>query len=226
MALIRIREHAATAEGFEATVSFDDGTEYPITIRDPFSEKDEERLEWYFEEWLCFPFTRQVEAQQAAASVVAYGESLFKQVFADPDAYARYKEALQAGLSRLQLEILASPKSPQFHALHWEALKDPRLPQPLSVQATMVRKNLVPQVVRATVRPSPTINVLVVTARPLGQRDVAYRTISRPLVEGLRQADVPVQVELLRPGSYQALVQALRNAFRVCVPASRPCRSS
>ena len=30
------------------------------------------------------------------------------------------------------------------------------------------------------------------------------------LVEGLRQAEVPVQVELLRPGSYQALDQHLR----------------
>ena len=79
MALIRIREYTATAEGFEAAVSCDDGTEYPITIRDPFSQKDEERLEWYFEEWLRFPFTRQVEAQQAAVSVIAYGENLFKQ---------------------------------------------------------------------------------------------------------------------------------------------------
>src|SRR5437870_8839650 len=160
MALIRIREYAATAEGFEAAVSFDDGTEYPITIRDPFSQKDEERLEWYFEEWLRFPFTRQVEAQRAAASVVAYGESLFKQVFADPDAYARYKEGLQAGLSRLQLEILASPKSPQFHALHWEALNHPKLPQQPAVQAAMGRSNLLPPVVRATVRPSPPTNVV------------------------------------------------------------------
>jgi hypothetical protein len=76
MALIRIREYAPTAEGFEAAVSFDDGTEYPITIRDPFSQKDEKRLEWCFEKWLSFPFIHQVEAQQAAASILAYGESL------------------------------------------------------------------------------------------------------------------------------------------------------
>jgi len=73
----------------------------------------------------------------------------------------------------------------------------------------MVRRNLTPQTVRAQVRPSPTINLLVVTARPGGARDVGYRTISRPLVEGLRQARVPVRVEILRPGTYRALVDHL-----------------
>ena len=95
---------------------------------------------------------------------------------------------MQAGVDTLRIKIAGSP---EFHRLHWEALKDPKLPQAFALQAPMVRKNLMPQPVRATFRASPTINLLIVTARPGGKRDVGYRTISRPLVEGLRRPKCP-----------------------------------
>jgi hypothetical protein len=184
MTLISIRERAGGSGGSNAVVSFDHGEEYPVAIAAPFSAEGEQRLEWYFEEHIRFPFIEQVQAQAAAASITAYGEALFNQAFADRRAYARYKEALQAGVETLAFEIAGSP---DFHGLHWEALKDPDLPQPLVLQALMVRRNLEPQPVRASVRPSPTINLLIVTARPGGPRDVGYRVISRPLVDTLRQ---------------------------------------
>lgn len=132
---------------------------------------------------------------------------IFEQVFADRRTYATYQRYLQDGLHTLHIEIAGSPP---FHALHWEALKDPALPEPLSVHATMVRQNLVPQVVPASMHSSPTINVLVVTARPSGKHDVGYRTISRPLVDELRRAQLRVQIDILRPGTYKALEQHLR----------------
>jgi hypothetical protein len=54
----------------------------------------------------------------------------------------RYREAVHAGLKTLAFEIDGSP---HFHRLHWEALQDPKLPQPLLLQATMVRRNRVLQ---------------------------------------------------------------------------------
>jgi tetratricopeptide (TPR) repeat protein len=206
MTLITIREREGAKDGPNATVSFDRGEEFRITVSDPFSEQEEARLAWYFEEHLRFPFVDQVDAREAAASIARYGEALFGQVFADPEVYARYKEGVRAGLETLCLEVAGTP---EFHRLHWEALKDPRLPQPLTLHAPMVRKNLVPQPVQATLRPSPTINLLILTARPRGRLDVGYRTISRPLVEMLRQAELPVLVEILRPGTCQALIQHL-----------------
>ncbi len=208
MALIRIQEQAGGPNGSNATVSFENGPPYPLTVGDPFTEEEEKRLEWYFEEHLQFPFTNQVLATTIAASIPTYGEALFKQVFADPEAYVTYKHCLQAGLNKIQFEIAGSP---EFHRWHWEALKDPKLPRPLVLSATMVRKNLKPQVLPATVRPSPTINLLIVSARPFGKSDVGYRTISRPLVEGLRQAGLPVRIDIVRPGTYKALENHLRD---------------
>jgi len=74
-----------------------------------FRRREEARLEWYFEQHLRFPFTDQVEAQAAAASVTAYGEALFKHVFADADAYARYKEALQSGVEQYVAQLKEQP---------------------------------------------------------------------------------------------------------------------
>ncbi len=208
MTLITIRERPNGPDGSNATLSFDHTGEYPLTISDPFEDQQELDLEWYFEEWLRFPFMRETRAKQAAQSIHAYGEQLFKQVFADQDAYAQYAAARQQGIGTVQFEIAGSP---EFHALHWETLKDPKLSLALALEAPIVRKPLKPQPVRAIVRETPTINVLVVTARPGGAHDVGYRTVSRPLVESLRQSRVPVQVEMLRPGTYQALTEHLND---------------
>jgi len=208
MTLIRIRERSGETGGSSATVSFDQGEEFPLTISYPFSEPEEKLLEWYFEEHLRFPFVKQVDVQKAASSITRYGEALFDQVFANRDAYSRYKECLQNGVDTLSFEIAGSP---EFHGLHWETLKDPNLPRAFSLETPMVRKNLETQPVRANLRPSPTINLLIVAARPGGKQDMSYRTISRPLVEGLREADLRVQIEILRPGTYEALVKHLEE---------------
>ena len=80
------------------------------------------------------------------------------------------------------------------------------------LQATFIRKNQTPQNKKITLRQSPTINILVVNARPAGKHDIGYRTISRPMVEALRTTGVPVQVDILRPGTYEALCNHLRES--------------
>src|SRR5260370_11844987 len=75
----------------------------------------------------------------------------------------------------------------------------------------MVCKNVNPSTIEASVRPSPTINLLVVTDRHSCGSDVGYGTIRRPLVEALRQANLRVQIDILRPGTYKALEKHLRQ---------------
>ncbi len=206
MTRITIREHIGGIDGTNATIAFNHSEEYPLTISDPFSEEEERQLEWYFEEYPRSPFMKHVEAQAVAESITHYGEVLFAQIFNGSQVYARYSEAKQAGVNTIVFEIAGSP---DFHRLHWEALKDPDLPNHFAIETPIVRKNMKPQVAYTGMRPSPTINVLLIVARPLGKYGVGYRTISRPLIEGLRKAKLPVQVDILRPGSYEALVEHL-----------------
>ena len=207
--VIRIEERSAQDGGFQAAINFDYGPQYPINVHDPFEVKQERELEWYFEEHLQFPFTQKVRASNAAASIMTYGETLFKQVFLEnADVYAEYKALLKVGLDQVQIEIVGSPA---FHVLHWEALQEPKPSRPIALQAMVVRRNKQPSSFEASVRPLATINLLVVTSRPYGVRDVSYRTISRPLVEALRQAHVRVDIAILRPGTYKTLENHLRD---------------
>jgi hypothetical protein len=208
MALIKIVE-AAKADGFGVRVALGDEGEFEATVKPPFDAIEEQKLEWYFEEWLRCPFAFEQRAKEAAASVKAYGESLFKQLFADPNARRTYEVVKREGLDKLRFEIRGSPA---FQALHWEALKDPDLPSAYSLGAPMVRKSPKPQSLPAEVNPSPTLNLLIVTARPNAERDVGYRTITRPLVETLRQANLKVGVDIVRPGTYRALQRQLEEA--------------
>lgn len=213
MTIIRIQEQPQTAQPGAALLIFEHGVQYEIAVRDPFGDdpRKEEDLEWYFEEHLTFPFVEQVRARNAAQSIQAYGEALFEQLFTDAQALGMYRESCQHGLHTLQFEIAGSPT---FHRLHWEALYDPELKVFLAQHAPLIRRNLVPQSFPAGLRSSPTIEVLVVVARPHGTRDVGYRTISHPLMEALEKLRQPVRVTLLRPGTYRALDAHLERVTR------------
>jgi tetratricopeptide (TPR) repeat protein len=193
---------------FAVGVRFDGAEEYAAVVGDPFSPADEALLAWYFEEHLRFPFTRGVDADRAAASVERYGEALFQQVFEDREAYLAYGREVERGVGALAWAVSGSA---DFHRLHWEALKDPRLPRAFALEGTMVRQNLKPRALAAGARSWPALHLLVVTARPFGPQDVGARTISRPLIETLRQSTARVEVDLLRPGTYKALENHLQE---------------
>jgi hypothetical protein len=91
-------------------------------------------------------------------------------------------------------------------------LKDPDFLQPFSVQSAFVRPNIQAAPTYIQPQPSPTLNILLVTARPGGGRDVGYRTISRPLVTALRNSRLQAQIDLVRPGTFAALLGHLEAA--------------
>ncbi|TRU33244.1 MAG: tetratricopeptide repeat protein [Microcystis aeruginosa Ma_MB_F_20061100_S20] len=207
MLVLTIREEGINDGGFTASLNFDSGNSYPITVTDPFTNQEEKQLEWYFEEWLVFPTLDTDKAQKAANSVQNYGENLFKQVFqSNLNAYGEYRD-LRKQLS--QLQIIIESQSPEFQALHWEALKDPDLPRPFSIDCIISRQRRGATVVPVQMATYPTINLLVVIARPNEESDVNYRTISRPLVELVNSSEIPVKIDILRPGTYESLTRHL-----------------
>ncbi|WP_103668168.1 tetratricopeptide repeat protein [Pseudanabaena sp. BC1403] len=207
MPVITIREEQQVDDGFLATLRID-GRDYPnIKISDPFLKSEEARLEWYFEQWLRFPMLDTTRAADVAASIREYGTRLFDQIFADRKAYADYLR-LRDNLGTLRFEIEAI--NPEFQAWHWEAMRDAELPYPLAVDCVMVRKSTRPTAVMAAVNQSPTLNVLMVTARP-SKNDVAYRVISRPLIEALGNSQLPVKIDLLRPATFEGLSRHLED---------------
>ena len=201
-----IKERSREGEKFTATVQFDaSGESAPLSVANPATPEQEQELEWYFEQWLNFPFTDKARGERAAGIIRAYGESLFAQVFRhNPDIYVEYQKAMRSG--GVTLQVVGSP---EFHALHWEALKDPNQPHPLAVDQPVVRKNHKAVVDPARVAEAPELRVLLVTARPSGRKDVSYRMISRPLIEALETGKLRATIDIVRPGSFRALLQHL-----------------
>ncbi|MEE9553477.1 MAG: tetratricopeptide repeat protein [candidate division Zixibacteria bacterium] len=206
---ITIRELGSNKNGFKASVAFNHGPEHKFELKDPAEENQNERFEWYFEHHLQFPFTDTEIAKKIAKEIYIYGGNLFGQVFDhDHKANSELHDAIKSGLDNLAIEIVGD--SPKFHAIHWEALKNPDLPNPFVAERTNIfRKNQDPSEIEAEVNESPFINLLIVTARPDEADDIGYRIISKPLVEMIETAKLKVNAHLLRPGTYSALTDHL-----------------
>jgi hypothetical protein len=63
MTIITIREMdgKGAKDSPNATLSFDNKGQYPLTITNPLSPQEEENLAWYFEKYLEFPFLEEVQ---------------------------------------------------------------------------------------------------------------------------------------------------------------------
>ncbi|GID93728.1 tetratricopeptide repeat protein [Amorphoplanes digitatis] len=210
-AVIGVAERSCGADGsFVVRVSFPDATDHDVVVTDPAVDGDEDRLAWYFEEHLRFPFLDQDWDDDAVRRLRAYGQRLFEQVFGGAAAIG-YRTLAQRGFDGCRLEVRGTAA---FHRLHWEALFDPQLPVPAVLRLPVTRRvDLAPPGFELPPERS-TLNILVVTARPAGRADVGFRTISRPLLDGLRTADRPVVVDLVRPGTWQAVERQLRDATK------------
>jgi len=211
MGVITITEQGRSADGaFSVGVRFEGGGEHLAEVADPLaSDPNGERLlAWYFEEHLRYPFLDRDKEKGAAELVETYGVELFEQLFAaNPDCAFEFKRCREAGFDDLRIEIVGGA---DFHCLHWEALRDGGTGTPLGARVPISRRvEKIPA--GFDVREGGhTLNVLVVTARPHRERDVGYRTISRPLLAALRQARIPVVLDLVRPGSWKALKEHLQ----------------
>jgi len=185
--------------GLTAVISFDGGT-WDVEFQDPFTPDREAELRWYFERHIEFPMLETQRAQAAAASLEEYGNSLFRQLFADHDLHTAFMEQHQSGEVRIVVT-----GDPEFHRLHWETLWKPRDTNPLANRTVIARKAPSKTAPKIHLPVLPVIRVLVVVARPGGGQDVGYRTISRPLVETLHQANLAVELEFVRPGTWERL---------------------
>ncbi len=190
----------------------------PYSFAVPLDRGELEDLRWYLEAYLEAPYAvYETRGQEIAGRMPALGERLFASLFAPgtpgATAYTRAREA--AGGWELWLES----DSPGFLGLPWELLHDPeRRGQPLALSAPVVRTTRVPDAPAEI--PGETLRVLMVIARPAGPRDVAYGMVARPLLERLGAVAGKVELEVLRPPTFDAFRSKLHEAREVGAPYS------
>lgn len=167
-------------------------------------------LQWYLEEFLNYPFPPETEhAQRVLASLKSWGEAAFNALFDARDSGGIFDEATGDGSHLLHLRIISD--DPKVQSWPWEALRNPKadyLAHACRVERSM--EDVEDPVQLPPSLPEDRVNILLVTARPYKQ-DVAYQSVSGPLVELIESESLPAKVHVLRPPTFSRLVQHLRE---------------
>jgi tetratricopeptide (TPR) repeat protein len=176
----------------------------------PLDAEALEDLRWYLEDYLRLPYgVYEQRGPQVAARVRDWGQTLFAALFGTEPARLAYA-ALRPGADT---ELLIRSASPKWLDLPWEMAWDPGRPAPLAVELASVSRMLPAASLPAARAPSGSrLRVLMVIARPAGLEDVGYRMIARPLLERLESVRGEVDLQVLRPPTFEALQRAVQEA--------------
>jgi tetratricopeptide (TPR) repeat protein len=161
-------------------------------------------LAWYLEAYLDLPTgPNEMRADRVLAALKQWGQESFLTLFDRGQARNFYYEATRTGHSELQLVVASD--DPRVLSWPWEALSDP-LVGDLAFHCRIERQlDEVPDPLPLPDElPQDRVRILLVTARPL-HSDIAYRSITRPLVDLIRQEQLPAEVKLLRPPTFAQL---------------------
>jgi hypothetical protein len=163
-------------------------------------------LRWYLEGFLDYPFPPETEhADHVWDALKRWGAGAFNALFDRRDAGAWLSDSAVLQIRSDDANVLSWP---------WEALFDPQLGSFVAQQRRFERRlNSVADPPALGPLPSGRINILLVVARPY-ENDVGYRSISRPLVELIQRQNLPANVTVLRPPTFDALREHLRAKHR------------
>jgi tetratricopeptide (TPR) repeat protein len=177
-------------------------------------DQDREDLRWYLEDYLKYPVDPAPRiAARVQARMAEVGLDLFRAIFdSDSDTRALWAE-VSRDLAGTRVEVISEVDA--ANALPWELLRAPATDTPVALEAAaFVRAQR--QVARSARAPrveeGERIRVLLVICRPGGAEDVPFHSVASHLLRLSAQARATVQLEVLRPPTFQQLGRVLRAA--------------
>lgn len=188
-----------------------------VTLVDPLGEKLGgtdltlgHELAWYLENYLDLPAGPNVDrAVRLLAALRQWGQQSFEALFGQGQARDFYRDATRAGHTELHLVVASD--DPRVLSWPWEALRDPQVGDLAHLCRIERQLGEVPEPLPLPdALPQDQVRILLITARPL-RNDVAYRSITRPLVELIWQEQLPAEVTLLRPPTFAQLQRELTS---------------
>ena len=172
-----------------------------------------EDLRWYLEDYLLAPFGVWEDRGPAVrGSWPAWGEQVFGSVFGAGPARDAYQRARDRGL-----ELVFRSADPGLLGLPWELMRDGA--GPVALGAGGISRSLpVADGAETLEVPGGRLRVLMVISRPAGTSDVGYQMVARPLLERLDAVRGEVDLTVLRPPTFDALGEAVRQAAEAGEP--------
>jgi hypothetical protein len=185
----------------------------PVEFSFEMTSQDYAYIRWYLESFLQYPMDSAPEiARRVEGRMHEIGVELYEKIFGRHDAIKLWGRLRQAGLGSVRVEIVSGAHD--VVAIPWELLRDPDTNTPLALDAlAFVRSPVTPS------RPSHLFNaapgkmrILLVICRPGGD-DIPFRSVAGKLLKGFSErARERYELTLLRPPSFAALTDVLRQA--------------
>jgi tetratricopeptide (TPR) repeat protein len=205
------------ADGQAKVLTWPDGgipeqvSQAPLTW--PLEEDALEDLRWYLEDYLQAPFGVWEERGPAIREKLdGWGDLVFESVFGTRKARDAYQRARDRNL-----ELVFRSADPGLLGLPWELMRDGA--GPVAMGTGGISRTLPVADGAGTLDvPGGKLRVLMVISRPAGTHDVSYQMVARPLLERLDAVRGEVSLSVLRPPTFDALRDALRQAAEAGEP--------
>lgn len=188
-----------------------------VVVDDPLSRKlgnsdldVGHELAWYLESYLDLPIgPNTARADRVQAALREWGHATFDALFGHGQARDFYRDATREVHTNLHL-VVASDDA-RVLSWPWEALSDPQVGDLAHLYRIERQLDTAPEPLPLPENlPDDRVCILLITARPY-QNDIAYRSITRPLVELIQEEQLPVEVKLLRPPTFEQLRRELQT---------------
>ena len=219
MLQLRLHQHAEAENRHRVEIDLaGDGAPRAATSTFEFhlSPQDEEDLRWYLEDYLQYPQEpAPTIAQRIEGLMSELGTRLFAGVFQANDDARDVWSRVRERLPETRIEIITGVT--EAATIPWELLREPKTTTALALAAhSFVRAQpntaLAPQLPAAK---EGKIRILLVICRPLGERDVPFRSVASRLIKGLSAANREAyDLDVLRPPTFEQLGKVLREAHR------------
>jgi len=188
-----------------------------LSFENPLTQENRKDLRWYLEDYLIFPYGAERDrANRVEESMQSWGEALFRQIFDQKNTqdspWLFYHEAVREDLRHCELSIVSG--DPAFHSIPWELLFDPAMGRGyLSQHLKGLYREWSGQAIQVgtTISTEGPFRVLLIISRPYGEKDIPLGTVARPVLDALRPFRPKIELEVLRPPTFSALVDCLAD---------------
>jgi len=174
-----------------------------------YAAADRDLICWYLEDYLECPWdTFNDRAAQAEATMERIGAELFRAVFGSEETGRQYYRVAD---ELAQTRIIIHAADPAGVAIPWELLRDPQKPYGyLACQADAFVRSQTDLTYEPPALPqNESFNILLVISRPSGENDIPFQSIARPLLELCRPYRDRIQIDVLRPPTFEQLQKVL-----------------